>query len=505
MKSPTRQEKSKIKLQISKLRNHRSAMYVFSQERAIPIPITTIVMRLPPDGIDVKRVAASKPQALGMDANAGLRLNTYCAMMNSMILIFLICLSFLFGMLTTDSAIAGEGRREFAIWPTTDDQELPDIDGDIVVWQQFVEEYQDYDIYVADMNNPDDPLAVIIGGANDQMRPAVFKNTVVWQDYIIQGGSGDWDIRASDITDPEQPVMFAVSNIFGNDEQSPAIHGNIVAWQDGAEGDYNIFGADLTTTLMAGITDPASPAEFAVAAFERDQRRPAVYRTTVVWQDSYYGDQDILAADIWQRNKPADFGVSLAEFDQQRPAIWGDIVVWADNYFGDMDIYAADLSKLTAEIAENAEDEIQNNNSAVSAASAVNKLVSTEFAITVNEAEQTNPDIDRNIVVWQDNRNGNWDIYGYNLTTRREFQITDEPHDQTNPAISGNIVVWEDSRDGNLQIFAIVLDGPEAARCTSKPAGDVNGDCKVDFLDYTLLASQWLECNLEPKEACLPY
>ena len=289
--------------------------------------------------------------------------------------------------------------------------------------------------------------------------------------------------------------MFAVSNIFGNDEQAPAIHGNIVVWQDGDEGDYNIFGAD--------ITNLESPAEFAVAGFELDQRRPTVYRNTVVWQDSYYGDQDILAADIWQRNKPTDFGVTLEEFDQQRPAVWGDIVVWADNYFGDMDIYTADLSTSLKAGISDPENPV-------------------EFAITANEAEQTNPDIDRNIVVWQDNRNGNWDIYGYNLTTRREFQITDEPHDQTNPAVSGpfdsaqgedllhaerrrGMVVWEDSREGNLQIFAIVLDGLEVARCTSKPIGDVNGDCKVDFIDYTLMASQWLECNLEPKEACLPY
>ena len=330
------------------MRNHRS--YVFSQIRAIPIPITTIGMRLPPDRTDGKRVAASKPQALGMDANDRLRLKTYSTMMNSSILIFLTCLFFLFVMLTTDSVIAGESGSEFAIWPTTDDQELPDIDGDIVVWQQFVEEYGDYDIYVADlstmlkagMNNPDDPLALIIGDANDQMRPAVFEKIVVWQDYIIQEGSGDWDIMASDLStllkagdsERERPIMFAVSNIFGNDEQFPAIHGNIV--------------------------------------------------------------------------------------------------------------------------------------------------------------------------VWQDNRNGDWDIFGYNLTTRREFQITNESHDQTNPAISGNMVVWEDNREGNLQIFAIVLDGPEAARCTSKLTGDVNGDCKVDFIDFTLMASQWLECNLEPKEACLP-
>jgi beta propeller repeat protein len=116
-----------------------------------------------------------------------------------------------------------------------------------------------------------------------------------------------------------------------------------------------------------------------------------------------------------------------------------------------------------------------------------------------------NPDIDHNIVVWQDNRNGDWDIYGYNLTTRQEFQITDEPHDQTNPAISGNMVVWEDSRNGNLQIYATILDGPQAAQCTSKLAGDVNGDCKVDFIDFTLMASQWLECSLEPPEACISF
>src|SRR4030042_2074539 len=102
-------------------------------------------------------------------------------------------------MLMSVSILAGESWKEFAVWPTTDDQELPDIDGDIVVWQQFVDEYGDYDIYVADMNNPDDPLVVIIGDANDQMRPAVFENIVVWQDYVFWEGSGDWDIVGSDI------------------------------------------------------------------------------------------------------------------------------------------------------------------------------------------------------------------------------------------------------------------------------------------------------------------
>jgi hypothetical protein len=51
--------------------------YALSQGKAIPIPITTIGMRLPHNIIDKKRVAASKPQALGMVANARGRLNTF--------------------------------------------------------------------------------------------------------------------------------------------------------------------------------------------------------------------------------------------------------------------------------------------------------------------------------------------------------------------------------------------------------------------------------------------
>jgi hypothetical protein len=58
--------------------------YVLSQKEAIPIPITTIGMRMPPSKIDAKRVAASKPvlseaegpDALGMVAIARGRLNT---------------------------------------------------------------------------------------------------------------------------------------------------------------------------------------------------------------------------------------------------------------------------------------------------------------------------------------------------------------------------------------------------------------------------------------------
>jgi len=374
-------------------------------------------------------------------------------------------------------ASVGQGGnwQEFAVWPTTDEQESPDIWGDIIVWQQFVAEYGDYDIYIVDINNPSEPLVFVIGDSNDQTSPAVYENMVVWQDYVVwEPFSADWDIRVADINNLAEPQIFAVSDVVDNNERKPAIHGNTVVWQDGDAGDFNIYGAD--------ITDLGNPAEFSIAVFEHDQQGPAIYRTTVVWQDNFFGDWDIYAADIWQRNKPAEAAVSFIEKDQQSPAIWGNIVVWQsygllteDNFFGDWDIYAADISGPNDPV---------------------------EFAITTNESSQTNPDIGNNIVVWQDYRNNNWDIFGYNLTTQKEFQITDDTHDQTNPAIGGKVVVWQDNRNGNSEIYAVVLEGPVVARCESRISGDVNGDCKIDFEDFAIMASHWLECYLEPAEAC---
>jgi len=38
--------------------------------------------------------------------------------------------------------------------------------------------------------------------------------------------------------------------------------------------------------------------------------------------------------------------------------------------------------------------------------------------------------------------------------------------------------------------------------CTATIMGDVNGDCKVDFVDIALMAQNWLKCNIVPQELC---
>ena len=67
------------------------------------------------------------------------------------------------------------------------------------------------------------------------------------------------------------------------------------------------------------------------------------------------------------------------------------------------------------------------------------------FSICTNSFVQQNPDVSGNIVVWEDKRNGNWDIYGYDLSTGAEFPISLGEYDQKWPVVSGDMVLWTDT------------------------------------------------------------
>jgi hypothetical protein len=53
--------------------------------------------------------------------------------------------------------------------------------------------------------------------------------------------------------------------------------------------------------------------------------------------------------------------------------------------------------------------------------------------------------------------------------------------------------------DPNTPVF---VPEPSQPVCLGKPVGDLNGDCKVNFADFAIMASSWLECNLVPQSAC---
>ena len=38
--------------------------------------------------------------------------------------------------------------------------------------------------------------------------------------------------------------------------------------------------------------------------------------------------------------------------------------------------------------------------------------------------------------------------------------------------------------------------------CSGPLVGDLNDDCKVNFIDMAMLAENWNKCNLQPLSAC---
>ncbi|CAN5679392.1 hypothetical protein BH24CHL1_BH24CHL1_09940 [soil metagenome] len=84
---------------------------------------------------------------------------------------------------------------------------------------------------------------------------------------------------------------------------------------------------------------------------------------------------------------------------------------------------------------------------------AYNLSVAAELRITSEASTQRKPSISSNIIVWEDDRNGNWDIYGYDLATRTMFQVTSDTNTQRKAEVSGTTIVWEDDRSGSWDIY----------------------------------------------------
>jgi len=69
----------------------------------------------------------------------------------------------------------------------------------------------------------------------------------------------------------------------------------------------------------------------------------------------------------------------------------------------------------------------------------------------------------------------------------------------------GKNIVLKKSTENQYMYYTIVgyFRNTNEPVCLKYPDSDINKDCKVDMFDLALLASEWLECNLEPSRFCL--
>ena len=325
------------------------------------------------------------------------------------------------------------------------DQINPDGDVRYIVWQDNRD--GDWDIYLYDWEN--DKEVLLCGADGNQVNPCLFLggivdvSRVVWQD----DRNGNWDIYCAEFN-----FVKAMNGVYefqekaicegAGDQICPDMRNDYVVWQDMRNGSWDIYGYTFADGNEILICDEAG-----------DQIWPTINgENEVVWEDWRSGEADIYWYDVEDGNS---FAVCTADGNQVCPLIIDQSIVWQDDRNGNWDIYGWD----------GGDDMSQGQ----------------EIAICIDANSQQQPaggsfwlhEYYPVIAVWQDDRNGNWDILGYNPSDERDIVICDAAGDQKGAGITDiTNVYWQDNRNGGWDIY----------RATICPKGnDDCGECVIEL------------------------
>jgi beta propeller repeat protein len=239
------------------------------------------------------------------------------------------------------------------------------------------------------------------------------------------------------------------------DQLSPAISGNLICYTDYrlGPGQGEVWCHDLAANTDFQVT---------TANLLTNQLASGLSGNTAVYTQVSSGASTVYGCVIASETYPPCSPIALGSGYSFSPAIDGSLVAWVDGSTGSTNIYAVDLNVPGAvkQLTQNA----ANNNSLTPSVSGRNvaystgadphsnvcqvfvtnfdSLTTTQLTNSANGCNGT-VNIDGNYVVYQANRDGDQDIYVYNMTTLTETRIA-LPGLQQNAHISGDWVSFED-------------------------------------------------------------
>lgn len=261
-------------------------------------------------------------------------------------------------------------------------------------------------------------------------------------------------------------------------------------------GNTNFTFALVQVGALAGINT-------ILADVTRGPQNPSARGRWAVWQDQSDGHWEIYAQDLTTATSPI-VQVTHTTLGQQNPRTDGRYVVWqAQQLNGNWDIFIDDLSGTNgpqALTSTPATDEINpaidwpwvvyqarptGNGGAPWQIFALNLAAATNFAVSPTTQTEQNPDVQAGRVVWQDLRNpGAGEIYFRNLETSQAMRLTTNLFGKFHPVIYDNWIVWEDARNLELDLYGFNLLRNQEVRITSTPEDET--------LPY--LNGEWVLC-----------
>jgi hypothetical protein len=357
-----------------------------------------------------------------------------------------------------------------AISTTSEEQSFPFVSFDgtnyLVVWTDF--RTGSYDIYgarVAQTGTVIDPngfaISTSIGAQQDAA--VAFDGTnflITWQD--TRNGSGIYDIYGVRI-DQSGTILDSADiaiSLAWEDQKKPSLTWNgtqyFVVWQDerNTENDIDVYGTPIDTSGQ--VLDTAG---ICISLHSDNQRAPFIcfdgINHLVVWHDERNVNSDIFCARVDQVGSVLDTnGIIVSShavyYRQIFPAAAYDgtnyLVAWQDNRCGLSDVYDIYGIRLDG-----------------------TGIIVDSISIPISTApwNQYEPSIAYDgtnyLVVWQDYRNEDYDIYGARveqsgiLIDTAGFAISTAIGFQRKISLAFDgtnyLVVWTDYRNGNYDIY----------------------------------------------------
>ena len=302
------------------------------------------------------------------------------------------------------------------------------------------------DIYTVNIND----ACLTAGNCNNSFawndaevtEPVISNNWVAWtESYIVGGLVQHHNIRAKHF------ASGLKCQIAGEDynEISPALlkpassgWENYISWTGyTTRTNADIYGLSLSHETPPYVCPDVStkviisnPTAYSEQSSDLSSNNYAVweYNNTIVGYgyDIYYKSDFQLGGQITPLNIAGD---------QNNPAIYGKKIVWTDSRTaGNKEIYYYDIDHPVSG--------------------------GTNFSNTNANIFDTNPDIYGDWIVWEraNYNTGVYAIVAKNLTGGAEKILVSGPSVVANPAIYENMVVWEDARNGNLDIYYDEVD-----------------------------------------------
>ncbi len=301
----------------------------------------------------------------------------------------------------------------------------PGISGDKIVWEDWCDE----DIYMYDLSTKEEKRLI---APSEQYSPDISGDRIVWADN--RNGYKNPDIYMYDISTEQETQITTDSH----SQTNPAIYADKIVWEDNRSDQIN-----PTYAYDIYMYDISTESEIPIITDAVVQISPDISWDKIVWCNvPEYGTDQQWGIYMYDISTGENAQITTSPEMQCYPAISGNKIVWVDNRNGNgnqniHDIYMYDLSVDTdGDGIPNYKDDDRPNPDPAETQITTGGKVQSDSIDSI--------DISGDRIVWADNRNGNPDIYMYDISTGQEKRITFSSGDSsaTLPSIDGNKIVW---------------------------------------------------------------